>query len=311
MWRLLPFVLFISTIAFSQDTLKIKADTLITVGDTVPEVIVRPLKPGIAAKRSAFLPGYGQWSNKTYWKVPLAAGGVATGLYFTAEYTGEARRFNRSLKARFDQDSTTLDPFFPEMSTVDVMLNQVKYRRYVTTSILFTIYAYSMNVLDAYTTASTKFEKEGAHPPARAAFYSAMLPGLGQAYNKKYWKIPIIYAGLGTAVYFVIDQGNWYQDLRIAYVSRVDDDPATSIETEYTQFVRTEEMNGYTTQARQNRDIAAVVTGVVYLLNIIDAVVDAHFYNFDLSDDLSFHAYPVMEQTGSMKYSGVGLSINF
>ena len=105
--------------------------------------------------------------------------------------------------------------------------------------------------------------------PAKAAFYSAVLPGLGQAYNKKYWKIPLVYGAIGTSLYFYIDSNNKYHQYRDAYKRRLegyDDDKFSYLDND--RLIAGQKFY------QRNRDLSALVTLAFYALNIIDANVD-------------------------------------
>ena len=125
--------------------------------------------------------------------------------------------------------------------------------------------------------------------PARAAFYSAILPGLGQAYNKKYWKIPIVYGAIGTGIYFYSTNNQEYQRFRDAYKQRLQ-----GLDDEFKdQYSDATLINAQRTFQR-NRDLSLIITIGLYVLNIVEANVDAHLKQFNVSDDLSFRpeVYP-------------------
>lgn len=162
---------------------------------------------------------------------------------------------------------------------------------------------------------------EEVHSPKKAAIYSALLPGLGQAYNKKYWKIPIVYAGFGTLGYFVGWNNKNYKTLRVAYNDLTDNDPETNSyldleatkyynldnPTEYNQFKTA--LNKQQDYYRRNRDLLIISLAGFYALNIIDASVDAHLFDFDISEDLSFDWQPAMNRSeGDLVY---GLNCRF
>ena len=136
-----------------------------------------------------------------------------------------------------------------------------------------------------------KQEEPKKHSVGRAAIYSAILPGLGQAYNRKYWKIPIIYAGFGVFTYFAVTNTNEYKDFKEAYIYVANgetypiDNPYV---TKYTQTQLKEAMDYY----RRNRDLSIILGGLWYTLNILEAYVDAHFFDYDISDDLSMSVRP-------------------
>lgn len=129
------------------------------------------------------------------------------------------------------------------------------------------------------------------HNVGRAALYSAIIPGLGQAYNGKYWKIPIVYGAIGTAGYFIYYWYDFYDELKTAYIYRTDEDPLT-IDYLYDYIATDEYLLQKVSQAKQYTDLMVVLTAAAYLLNIVDAVVDAHLYDFNVSDDLSLNLQP-------------------
>ena len=125
------------------------------------------------------------------------------------------------------------------------------------------------------------------HKPALASVLSMVVPGAGQIYNRKYWKAPIVWAGLGVSIYFVADNQSQFIRFRDAYRNRINEIPqpefdgysATALKAERDLFQR-------------NRDFAAVLGLVGYVLNVVDATVDGHLFHFDVSDDLSFQWQP-------------------
>lgn len=145
--------------------------------------------------------------------------------------------------------------------------------------------------------------------PARAAFYSAILPGLGQAYNGKYWKIPIAYAGLGVGIYFYINNNDQYNRYRDIYKRRLagfrDDEFIVNGVERVTDDGLIRAQKFY----QRNKELSLLVTVGIYALNIIDANVDAHLQQFNVSEDLSLRpSLNIDEYTGK---AGYGLSLNF
>ena len=151
--------------------------------------------------------------------------------------------------------------------------------------------------------------------PAKAAFYSAILPGLGQAYNKKYWKIPIVWGAIGTGIYFYVNNNKEYNRYRDAYKSRLagftndefyfdaNGNPLT------TPRVTTEGLERGQKFYKKNKEISLLVTLGLYALNIIDANVDAHLLQYNVDENLSLAPqYNIIQidATGS-----VGLTLNF
>ena len=140
--------------------------------------------------------------------------------------------------------------------------------------------------------------------PAKAAFYSAILPGLGQAYNKKYWKIPIVYGAIGTSVYFYIDNNKKYHKYRDAYKSRLE-----GYTTDDLSFLDNERLISGQKFYQRNRDLSALVTVALYALNILDANVDAALLQFNVDEDLSIR--PVLYPSDVTFKTNVGLTINY
>ena len=128
------------------------------------------------------------------------------------------------------------------------------------------------------------------HSPTKASILSAVLPGAGQVYNKKYWKAPIVLVGLGTSIYFIRENNSQYQRYKDAYIALTDNDPST-VDEFNGQFGSQTVLNVADTYRRW-RDLSYIACGLVYVLNIVDASVDAHFVRFDVSSDLSLQVSP-------------------
>lgn len=133
----------------------------------------------------------------------------------------------------------------------------------------------------------------------------SLLPGLGQAYNKKYWKIPIIYAGLIASAYYINDNNNQYLNYKNAYLIRIDNDPNTTdqYDGQYTEYQLITLKDHY----RRNREISILFISLTYILNIIDASVDAHFFNYEINEDLSINLQPTIIKDKNIH----GLSLSF
>lgn len=150
-------------------------------------------------------------------------------------------------------------------------------------------------------------QKVNKHSPHKATIYSAILPGLGQAYNKKYWKIPVIYGLTGVLTYFAIDNNKEYVVYKDAYKWRLDDNSATV--DKYEGIYSDEDLRILKNYYRRNRDLSFIGMGVVYLLNVVDAAVDAHLFYFDVSDDLSLKVQPGIQPMSHTAFAGVKLSL--
>ena len=173
-------------------------------------------------------------------------------------------------------------------------------------------------------------EAEKIHSPQKATLYSAVLPGLGQAYNKKFWKVPVVYAALGGVVYGLSFNQKYYVRYKNAYRDFIIRDPANKsyeiivkksmkssltveeVETVHaTWFQNT--LKNRRTYYKRNRDLSIIGLAAIYVLNMIDASVDAHFFNYDVSDDLAIKILPdVRTSHDNLKWQTptIGLQVN-
>ena len=146
------------------------------------------------------------------------------------------------------------------------------------------------------------------HSPGRAALYSAILPGAGQVYNRKYWKVPIAWAGLGISYYFIRTNNTEYQRYKEAYLAVVDDDPSTV--DEFGGAYSSSSLLDVTDTYRRWRDLSYIALGAVYILNVMDAAVDGYFVRFDVDKDLSMGIGPSLP-LAAQGVIGVGFSATF
>jgi len=143
--------------------------------------------------------------------------------------------------------------------------------------------------------------------PLRAVWLGAVVPGLGQIYNRSYWKLPIVYGAFMGCAYAIIWNGNMYKDYKQAYIDILTDDPLSTDPTRsynailpkgYTiekmggRASYTETLNSKQNLYRRYRDFGIVGVFAVYALSLIDAFVDAQLFDFDISSDLSMNVSP-------------------
>lgn len=154
--------------------------------------------------------------------------------------------------------------------------------------------------------------------PAKAAFYSAIIPGLGQIYNKSYWKVPLVYGALGTGMYFYINNTNEYNRYRDAYKSRLagfQNDEFYDINNSGiipgSPDVSDESLRNAQEFYQRNRDLSLLITVALYVLNIIDANVEAHLKQYNVNEDLSFKPYINQEQNSLNANFGLSLNLRF
>jgi hypothetical protein len=172
--------------------------------------------------------------------------------------------------------------------------------------------------------------------PHKATMYSVMFPGLGQAYNKKYWKIPILYAGIGATIYAISWNTKYYKIYKTAYADfsnyydykYQDDDedieePTGSSYEDLLDVDFSETSSSYDSwfkstllnkkdSYKQDRDLSYIILAGVYVLNIVDAAIDAHFTNFNVNNDLTIKVEPAINYSAfTGKSLGLKCQITF
>ena len=141
-------------------------------------------------------------------------------------------------------------------------------------------------------------QKKKEFDPHKATIRSAIIPGWGQAYNKKYWKIPIIYGGLGFTGYIFVNNIKIYKEYKFAYSARIKAEPPTLDSTDYDQLdniykvLSPNSIRSARDEFRRYVDYSALIFIVLWGLNVVDAAVDAHLKNFDISPDLTLQLRP-------------------
>ena len=140
----------------------------------------------------------------------------------------------------------------------------------------------------------------------KASILSAVVPGAGQVYNKKYWKAPIIYASLATSIFFIKDNQNKLTTYQDAYITR-----SNGGTDDYIDIYNNSQLLTIVDYYERNRDVSYIIAGAIYLLNIVDASVDAHLFDFDISEDLSLNTTPKIIDTPIGKTTVLSLKMNF
>ena len=141
--------------------------------------------------------------------------------------------------------------------------------------------------------------------PAKAAFYSAILPGLGQAYNKRYWKITIIYTSLAIPAYYYFDMTKKYNKVRTAFKQR-----AVGIEDEFSSY-SDESLENAQVGYQRNRDSSLLFFIGLYALQILEASIDAHLLQFNISDKITFDPKWMRDNVSKDNYLGLSLNLKF
>jgi len=167
--------------------------------------------------------------------------------------------------------------------------------------------------IDPDITSIDVLKKDGYNPlnPARASFYSAIIPGLGQIHNKDYWKIPIVYGALATPIYYYSTNNNSYKRYRKAFKLR-----ESGLKDEFTLdngsilISRNGLMNAQK-KLKQNRDTSLITFVALYVLQILDASISAHLQQFNVDDKISFDSKIYKEPISDDLFMGLSLNLNF
>lgn len=151
----------------------------------------------------------------------------------------------------------------------------------------------------------TKRESVNPLAPSKAAFYSAVLPGLGQIYNKRYWKAPIVWGAIGTGIYVYSYNNTEYKRARNAFKRRL----AGFTDDEFFGRISDEALEGAQENTQRDRDLALVITIALYALNIIDANVDAHLKQYNVDDNLAVDFQPYIDVNPVTNQPNYGMAL--
>ena len=267
------------------------------------------MKMSRVALLSVPLPGFGQIYNKEYWKLGILYPVVGT----TAALFVHENKLYKPLKAKYDQYLVDNGYFrTEELDKIQTELIQHNTRRQIYASLALASYLYFIG------DAVLNFESSEVTKVNRATTLSTIFPGAGQVYNKSYWRVPIVVGGIATTIYTIDWNNRGYQRFKTAYSLVIDYDknpqkypngPSDEFQGAYSATFLKNLKDSY----RRNRDLCIILTAGVYLLNILDAHVDSHLQDFDISDDLSMNLEPYFGYTsiGTQPVYGVNMSLNF
>ncbi len=255
------------------------------------------------------IPGFGQIYNKQYWKLGVLypVVGTSAALFF------HENKIYKPLKAEYDQylvDNGYLRT--TELDKIQTKLIQHNTRRQIYAGMAIASYLYFIG------DAVINFDSPEVTKVNRATTLSTIFPGAGQVYNKSYWRVPIIIGGMASTIYTIDWNNRGYQRFRTAYSLKVDyeknpekypNGAADEFHGAYSSTFLKNLKNSY----RRNRDMCILLTAGVYLLQIMDAHVDSHLQDFDISDDLSMNLEPYFgySSVGTQPVYGVNMSVNF
>ena len=255
------------------------------------------------------LPGFGQIYNKQYWKLgvlyPLVGASVGMFVYENKQY--------KPLKAEYDQYLVDNGYFrTPELDAIQTEMIRHNTRQQIYAGVAIATYLYFIG------DAAVNYSTNEVSQVKKATTLSTICPGAGQIYNKSYWRVPIIIGGLASTIYTIDWNNRGYKRFKTAYALRVDYDknpekyPGGAAD-EFRGAYSATFLKNLKDSYRRNRDLCILLTAGVYMLQIIDAHVDAHLQDYDISDDLTMNLEPYFDYlpVGSTPLVGVNMSLKF
>lgn len=183
---------------------------------------------------------------------------------------------------------------------------------------VITISVYSTTTVFAQDNIQTNSVQAMTHSPKKAT-YLALVPGLGQIYNKKYWKLPIVYAGFGVTGYFAFWNRGEYLKYNDAYICKVND--PTGCDNPLALKYDSDQLQSFRDYYRRNMELSFILMGVWYILQMLDATVDAHLYYWEVNENLSVQMEPVFQQSinplpqlernSTINHNGLKITVKF
>ena len=255
---------------------------------------------------SLALPGFGQIYNKQYWKLPILYGTVGASLglclWSNSKY--------KPLKSKFDYMTDQSLYRTPELNAVQSEM--IKYNTMKQVFMVTTIASYLYFIGDAVINYSTN-EVSRVN---KATTLAMICPGAGQVYNQSYWRVPIVIGGFATTIYCIDWNNRGYQRFQKAYrlLSDYEKNPElypNGSQDEFGGRYSSSFLKNLRNSYRRNRDLCIILTAGLYILQVVDAHVDAHLRDYDISKDLSVSLSPVIGYSYNRMspYSGGGTTL--
>ncbi|MEG0498603.1 MAG: DUF5683 domain-containing protein [Alistipes sp.] len=261
---------------------------------------------------SMALPGYGQIYNKQYWKLPILYGTLGAGLalFFNENKTYKPlkREYNALLEVGGDRTRA--------LEVVQTKMIRSNTRRQLYLGAAIASYVYFIG------DAAVNYATNEVSNVKKATTLACICPGAGQIYNKSYWKVPFVVGGFASMIYCIDWNNRGFQRFKKAYSLKAafDKDGAAFPDGSPDEFhgrYSTTFLKNLKDSYRRNRDLCIIVTAGLYILQIVDAHVDAHLKDYDISDDLSMNIEPLVDYTfipsagGHRPVFGFNMSFNF
>ena len=255
---------------------------------------------------SIVMPGFGQIYNKQYWKLPILYGTVGASLglclWSNSKY--------QPLKSKFDNITDQSLYRTPELNALQSQM--IKYNTIRQVFMISTIASYLYFIGDA----TIKYSTNEVSQVNKATTLALICPGAGQIYNKSYWRVPIVVGGFATTIYCIDWNNRGYQRFKKAYRLKADFDANPDLypngsQDEFGGRYNTSVLKNLRNSYRRNRDLCIILTAGLYILQAVDAHVDAHLQTYDISKDLTVSLSPAIGYSYNRMapYSGGGTTL--
>lgn len=255
---------------------------------------------------SVVLPGFGQIYNKQYWKLPILYGTVGASLGLCLWSNSKYKPLKTEFERMTDQSLLRT----PEMNALQSEM--IKYNTMRQVFMISTIASYIYFIGDT----AIKYSTTDVSPVNKATTLAMICPGAGQIYNKSYWRVPIVVGGFATTIYCIDWNNRGYQRFKKAYRLKADYDANPGLypngsQDEFGGRYNTTFLKNLRNSYRRNRDLCIILTAGLYVLQIVDAHVDAHLRDYDISKDLSVSLTPAFGYSYNRMapYSGGGTTV--
>lgn len=261
---------------------------------------------------SAVLPGYGQIYNKQYWKLPILYGTLGASIGFALQQNN----VYKPLKTRYNELIANGLYRTEELNQVQGDMIRSNTKRQLLWGAAIASYIYFLG------DAAVNYSTNEVSSVRKATTLSLICPGAGQVYNKSYWRVPIVLGGMASMVYVVDWNNRGFKRFKTAYALRADFDlnpgnyPEGESKDEFRGRYSATYLKNLRDSYRRNRDLCLIMTAALYAFQAVDAHVDAHLKDFDVSDDLSVRLDPMFDYQYSNIYGaspvfGVNLNVTF
>lgn len=261
---------------------------------------------------AAVLPGYGQIYNKQYWKLPILYGTLGTSIGLAVHQGSKYKPLKREYDAMILESMSRTE----ELNLLQRQMIRTNTKRQLLWSAAAVSYIYFLG------DAAIKYSTNEVSDVKKATTLSLICPGAGQVYNKSYWRVPIVIGGMASMVYVFDWNTRGFKRFKTAYSLRADFDQHPE---NYPDGVSKDEFRGRYSATflknlrdsyRRNRDLSIILTAAVYAFQAVDAHVDAHLKDFDVSDDLTVKLEPMFDYqysytTGGNPVFGFNLNLTF